>query len=283
MWQNQVMASKRTLDIRERRPHDSPAPLNTEQFLANLRALLGPAALLLPASPDMADIRQLVRNLDDCLATVNEIAGLEGTMETLVRHTTLQACFPALRLFHRGDPEAGLRFLLLEWAQASAALGLPRSLTGLLFEESEVITTLTQPLPDHTEYELLAAFNTAVSALLRETEGQSRGRGAIRRLMAHLDLSFDQVGRALGVSGETVRRWERGKGSHEIPTERMADLLSAEAALDRLLEVFRAERLAIVVRRQAELFSGESALDWIFRGRIGEVADRYEVALAYQG
>ncbi len=276
------MPSRLPLVISDQRPHDSRAPLNAGQLLAELRARLGPAALVLPAIPDMAGIRQLVRYLDDCLATVNEISGLEGTLGTLVRHTTLQACFPVLLLFHRGDPEAALRFLLLEWAQASTALGLPCSLTGLLFEESKVIA-LSQLPTDQTEHELLAAFNTAVSALLRETEGQSRGRGAIRRLMTHLDLSFDQVGRVLSVSGETVRRWERGKGSHEISAERMADLLSAEAALDRLLEVFRAERLAIVVRRQAELFSGESALDWIFRGRIGEVADRYEFALTYQG
>ncbi len=274
------MASKLPFVIGDQRPYGSRAPLDAEQLLAELRARLGSAALVLPTSPDMADIRQVARFLDDCLATANEIAGLEGTMGTLVRHTTLQACFPALLLFRRGDPEAGLRFLLLEWAQASAALGLPCSLTGLRREPEAFLSQL--PL-DQTEHELLAAFNTAVSALLRDAEGQSRSRGAIRRLMTHLDLSFDQVGRALGVSGETVRRWERGKGSHEIPAERMADLLSAEAALDRLLEVFRAERLAVVVRRRAELFSGESALDWIFRGRIGEVADRYEVTLAYQG
>jgi transcriptional regulator with XRE-family HTH domain len=256
------------------------APLDAGRLFEELQARLGGRLALraLTASPNMADIRQLVSTLDDCLARVNEVAGLEGTMGTFVRHTALQACFPALRLLHRGDQEAALRFLLLEWAQASAALGLPYSLAGLPGEPETALSALP---PDETEHELLATFNTAVSALLRETEGQSRGRGAVRRLMTHLVLSFDQVGRALGVSGETVRRWERG--SHEIPAERIADLLRTEAAVDRLLGVFRAERLAFVVRRPAELFSGESALDWIFRGRIGEVADRYEMALSYQG
>ncbi|HKH47794.1 MAG TPA: Hsp20 family protein [Thermoanaerobaculia bacterium] len=252
-----------------------PSPLDAGRLLAELQARIG-GRLAALASFEMAGIRQLVGIFDECLATVNEIAGLSGEIGTLVRHTALQACFPALRLFHRGDSESALRFLLLEWTRASAALGLPRSMTEL----SEEPETALSNLPPEAEHELLSAFNTAVSALLRETQGQSRGRGAVRHLMTHLDLSFDQAGRALGVSGETVRRWERG--SHEIPAERMADLLRAEAALDRLLGVFRAERLAFVVRRQAELFSGESALDWIFRGRIGEVADRYETALSYQ-
>jgi transcriptional regulator with XRE-family HTH domain len=268
MWQNRPMSSKLLV------------PLDAGRLLEELQGRIGgrTAALVLPANPDMAGIRQLVKTLDECLATINQIAELEGTTGTLVRHTALQACFPALRLSRRGDPEAALRFLLLEWARASAALGLPCSVSGLPGEPEAALSNLP---PDETEHELLAAFNTAVSALLREAEGESRGRGAVRRLMTHLDLSFDQVGRALGVSGETVRRWERG--SHEIPAERMADLLRTDAALDRLLGVFRAERLAAVVRRQAELFSGERALDWIFRGRIGEVADRYEVTLSYQG
>ncbi len=30
------------------------------------------------------------------------------------------------------------------------------------------------------------------------------------------------------------------------------------------------------------LFNGESALDWILRGRISETAARYEAALSYQ-
>jgi hypothetical protein len=36
------------------------------------------------------------------------------------------------------------------------------------------------------------------------------------------------------------------------------------------------------IRRPAELFDGETALAWILRGRIAEVADRYETALLYQ-
>jgi len=47
--------------------------------------------------------------------------------------------------------------------------------------------------------------------------------------------------------------------------------------------MFRPERLAQVVRRKAGLFDGESALDWILRGRIVTAVDHYEIALVYQG
>ena len=99
--------------------------------------------------------------------------------------------------------------------------------------------------------------------------------------MAQLALSYDQLGHAFGVSGETLRRWERG--SHEIPADRMASLTEADGVLKRLLAIFKPERLAHVLRRKAALFGDESALDWILRGRIAEVADRYDAAFAYQG
>ncbi len=112
------------------------------------------------------------------------------------------------------------------------------------------------------------------------TGDQVGGREILRRLMAQLGLSFDQLGRIFRVSGETVRRWERG--SHPIPDRRLAMLAEADGALTRLTEIFRPQRLRQVVRREAELFEGESALDWILRGRISETTGRYEMALSYQ-
>ncbi|MEK7408194.1 MAG: hypothetical protein AAB225_24250 [Acidobacteriota bacterium] len=89
------------------------------------------------------------------------------------------------------------------------------------------------------------------------------------------------MGRMFGVAGETVRRWLRG--ASRVPDSRLAEMESAAAALNRLLEIFQPDRLRQVIRRPAEVFGGERALDWILRGRIGEVAERYEAALAYQG
>jgi hypothetical protein len=106
------------------------------------------------------------------------------------------------------------------------------------------------------------------------------GVRALGRLITGLDLSFDEVGRMLGVSGETARRWERGLVP--IPAARLALLTSAASALDRLLTLFRPERLPAAIRRSAPIFDGERALDWILRGRIQEVAEQYDRALSYQ-
>ena len=59
-------------------------------------------------------------------------------------------------------------------------------------------------------------------------------------------------------------------------------LQAASAALSRLPAIFPPERLPQVIRREAELFDGKPAVDWIVRGRIADVAERYESALAYQ-
>jgi transcriptional regulator with XRE-family HTH domain len=108
----------------------------------------------------------------------------------------------------------------------------------------------------------------------------STGRLAIKSLMGCLGLSQDQLGRMLGVSGETIRRWKNGAAG--VPLPHVAELTAAESALNRLLQIFRPERLPLAIRRRAELFGGKRALDWILDGRIAEVADRYEMSLAYQ-
>lgn len=128
--------------------------------------------------------------------------------------------------------------------------------------------------------EHLSLFNVAVGACLRDASGVAEGRRMLRRLIVALDLSYDEAGRALGVTGETVRRWERSMVL--VPTRRLSVLTGADDALSRLLGLFRPERLPVAIRRPAALFDGESALDWILRGRIQEVADRYDVALSYQ-
>ncbi len=131
---------------------------------------------------------------------------------------------------------------------------------------------------DDVEWRLL--YNQAIEQVVAHEPGIDSTRTALRALMTRLDLSQDDLGRMLGVSGETIRRWERGATG--IPAGRRALILAAEAGLRRLQDLFRPERLPTAVRRPAELFDGERALDWILRGRIAEVADRYETALLYQ-
>lgn len=106
------------------------------------------------------------------------------------------------------------------------------------------------------------------------------GPSTIDQLAKPLDLSYDQLGQMLGVSGETVRRWQVGKIA--VPAERRAQLAAFVAALGRLTALIKPERLAEAVRRPAGLFDGDRALDWILRGKLPEVVDRYELALLYQ-
>lgn len=139
---------------------------------------------------------------------------------------------------------------------------------------------VAEPTAESASPEWRATYHLAVATVLRQRENADEGRQSLQSLMACLDLSYDDLGRVFNVSGETVRRWE--KGSHPIPNERKAEITLAAAALERLLKMFRLERLAEAVRRPAKLFEGKTALSYILQGRIAEVADRYEVLLRYQ-
>jgi transcriptional regulator with XRE-family HTH domain len=105
-------------------------------------------------------------------------------------------------------------------------------------------------------------------------------RSCLRHAREALDLSFDQFGRALGVSGETIRRWE--SGAVAIPEAQWSVVTLLDQEVQRLERLFAPDRLPLAIRRPAELFAGRTALDWILEGRAQEVADRYEAALLYQ-
>lgn len=93
-----------------------------------------------------------------------------------------------------------------------------------------------------------------------------------------LGLSQEDLGAMFGVDGEAAGAWE--SGSLEIPEIAFARVIAAHAALDRMIWLLRPDRLPEVIRRRAAAFDGERALDWILKGRIAEVAERYEGGLA---
>lgn len=128
--------------------------------------------------------------------------------------------------------------------------------------------------------EWLVLFSQAAEEVIARSWSEGQARTALRSLMTHLDLGQDELGRLFGVSGETVRRWERGKSRISSGSE--AAILAVDSAARRLLEIFRPGRLALVLRRKAELFEGETALEWILRGRVDEVVERYERTFLYQ-
>lgn len=218
------------------------------------------------AEPSLDGLRAFVCLIDDCLLELGQDLEGDETLLAFLRSAALQASFPALLWYRRGNLEAAANWIRREW-QALAG-GPPARSLGPPVE------------PDPRELEFLAAYNVAVLELLATRLQDAQARLILRRLGAYLGLSMDHLARMFDVAGDTVRLWERGHG--QVPASRMSELLLADKALDRLLELFRPERLPQVIRRKADLFDKEQALDWILRGRMADVADRYDTALSYQ-
>jgi len=209
----------------------------------------------------------------------------------------LYRSFDAFLAFRAGEAALTASALLEVWSSTSLAelrvlegakaemLVFAKSLRreleadrGDLAEDLSAAAKELAGFPDRGEW--LVVFHQAVEQIVASELGADQARTALRSLMARLELSQDDLGRVCGVSGETIRRWERGLTA--IPADRRSEILATESELRRLQDLFRPERLPTLIRRSVELFDGESALAWILRGRIVEVADRYEEALRYQ-
>lgn len=102
----------------------------------------------------------------------------------------------------------------------------------------------------------------------------------IRRLRDAFGISSSDVAKIIGAASDLVDDVESGRA--KLPASYNAKLTDASRALDRLLGIFRRDRLASVIRRPARAFGGQTPLDWIREGRIEEVAERYDYGLAYQ-
>lgn len=244
--------------------------------------------------PNLPAARESAAVFWDCFQSLSVKAGVAASIAQAIDIGALYRSFDAFLLFRAGKAAATARALLDVWS--STSLARLRALEGAEPEMVSFATALREelePVQDELTESLYAAaerlfeqqewlvvFHQAVEQIVASELGAAQSRAALRSLMARLELSQDDLGRMFGVSGETIRRWERGVTS--IPAQRSAEILAAESGLRRLQDLFRPERLAAAIRRSAELFNGESALEWILRGRIAEVADRYEQALLYQ-
>lgn len=278
---------------------------------AQLAGLERPGAELSgPRLPGLSAVRALIERLDAPLASLSRLARVPDAVAELLSATVLQASFPVLVQYRHGHPERAAHRLVSIWREQAQALGIgaPEALAALMGDtvpfgsdapdarqaavkepaSPAYVVAATRPPEEElgmnpangNELECLLLFSAVVGAHLRLKSREAEGRRVLHRLMSTLDLSRDEAGRMFGVTGETVRRWERGMV--EIPARQMAVLTAADGALSRLLELFLPERLPLAIRRPAEAFGGEHALDWILRGRIAEVADRYDRALLYQ-
>ena len=218
------------------------------------------------------------RLLGDYVRELNHEAGVPEEVAAVLQASVVQSGFPVLLRVQAGDDTHATGVLRQIWAGQMRALGMdPGDLgTGDVAEQ-----TPRGPAGDPSSLsDSYAMFMWAVGNQQRDQHARTRGRATIERLMVRLDLSFDDVGRMLGVSGETVRRWERG--TVNIPSGHLATLDLYDSALSRLEQLFEAERIASLVRRPAELFGGKRALDEILQGHLPDVAERYDAVLQYQ-
>ncbi len=272
-----------------------------DSLQARLTELAQPRADLAgPQLPTVSAVRELLTRLDRALVLAGQAAAVSEVSRDLLASSALAACFPLVLLYHAGHPERVPPLLLQIWKEqarllgiqiaeslaASAGAGGPQArgqAGGLSMKEPAAVYETTSgesAAANGNGLECLAIFHAAVGEHQRAKRGGAEGRRILYRLMATLDLSRDEAGRVFDVTGETVRRWERRMV--EIPTEQLARLTTADAGLSRLLELFLPDRLTLAIRRPADAFGGERALDWILRGRIAQVAESYDRALMYQ-
>jgi hypothetical protein len=226
-----------------------------------------------PSFPGMLDF---VHTLDACVVHSASIAGIKSEELPLLRGAALQNVF--LICFTQAPREAVNQ--LYTYVSAITHTITHRVEVPPIFYTASPHTFVIQTTDASTFQECHAMYSLAVSTVVSEGIASKEGQNILRKLMASLSLSFDDLGRMFGVSGETVRRWE--SGAHPIPIDRNSAITLSQTPLNKLLEIFRPTRLPQVIRRRSNLFNGERALDWILRGKIADVADQYEIALRYQ-
>ncbi len=218
------------------------------------------------------------RLLVDYVQELNHKAGVPEEVAAVLQASVVQSGFPVLLRVQAGDDAHAAGVLRQIWAGQMRALGMD---PGDLGAGDAVERTPPGPAGEPSSLsDSYAMFVWAIANQQRDQHARARGRSAIQRLMVRLDLSFDDVGRMMGVSGETVRRWQRG--TVNIPSGHLATLDLDDSALSRLEQLFEADRIASVIRRPAELFGGKRALDEILQGHLPEVTERYDAALQYQ-
>ena len=215
--------------------------------------------------------------VERCVALLNKPVEVRKPVAEWVGQVMLTDSFPVLLQHRAGDPEGAADLLMHIWTDHARMRGM--DVPGLPQRPSPIANAAG--IGTEEVGELQRMYTTAVGQVLVARASQESAGDGLRVLKARLRLSWDELGSMFRVSGETVRRWEQGR--HGLKPDQGARLSEAESALSRLTRLFKPERLPDVIRRRAPSFGGESALDWILRGRIAEVADVYEAELAWQG
>jgi hypothetical protein len=239
-----------------------------------------PAELISSERRDLETVRRWIDWVLSGVYRLNIRCFGDSEVSPFVRELVLQNAFPAVIYSWHGGSAIGKSSLVHAWLDSSLLAGLDTErLDSLrsLFLHQWPVSTLNLTAGDA---ELLAIFNAAVGERMVAERAEWQGRQVIRDLVVRLGLTTFEVAAMLDVPEDIVKDWESGRS--RIPADSLDRLQVASAALSRLLGVFRPDRLPQVIRRDAELFDGGPALEWIKRGRITEVAEKYESILAYQ-
>ncbi len=256
---------------------------------ASLEALLQEVPVPIPDRPDssppnLAAARACVDWMILAILHLNRRIGFEAQTSILVHDFVLASASQAAVFWRHGWSDQARASLLHSWIDQS--LVFEPSWKHLYEFRNRLVHDQFKPAAlrlhgSDLDREFLLVFSVAVAEKLSADQAEAQARQALRQLLGRLELSVKDLGRLLGVSVDTVNRWE--SSGAVIPAEARTTLSRANSALSRLLTIFRPERLPEVIRQKAELFKGKSAYDWILEGRIREVADLYEAAFAYQG
>jgi hypothetical protein len=232
-------------------------------------------------APSLSGMLDTVHTIDDFVVTSASTAGIKIEQCSILRSIMVQNAFPILFVGDAHAIDEYFRYVHSTLKQCHAVQ--PPALAALLrppFHERPAFARHRLKVDPLKLHECAQLYRLALFRFESEETVSNDGRQVLRELIATLKISFDDLGKMFKVSGETVRRWENGTSS--LPVDKTATILSTRAPLDKLLQIFQPERLPVVIRRDADLFDGERALDWILRGRIADVASRYEVTLRYQ-
>jgi len=219
----------------------------------------------------LTTVRQFLEAVDRGFERWMRLIETDDATRTEWRVLALRNVLPALAGVRAGTVPVTATALISAWVDAGTALGV-----RVRVPQRRQHARPPRVKPD---LETVIVFDAGVLEYTTKIASSKDTAAIIQRLMAHLQLSYDEVGLIVGTTGETVRRWEHGQS---IPPEKHAVLHATDAALSRLLDVIKPEALPSAVRTPAEIFDTESALAWILRGRMTEVAERYDRELSYQ-
>ena len=240
-----------------------------------------PQDLISSERRDLDTVRRWVEWVLLGVDRLNTRFSIDPDASSLVRELVLQNAFLACVYSWHGRAEIGKASLVHAWIDSSSRAGLNTEET---FRTHCNLWAHYAPAADlnltSQDAELLAMFNAAVGERFLAERAEWQGRQIVRDLMVRLGLTREEVAAMLNVPLETLDGWESGRA--RIPKESLTQLQAASTALSKLLGIFLPERLPQVIRREAELFDGKPAVDWILRSRIADVAERYESVLAYQ-